>query len=198
MIALYRPGHSLLHRSPAWVKLAALAAIALAISFMGTWWPGLVGAAVVLSAAYLVAGLGLGELARQVLAVRWLVVVMAVSQLVFLPIPDALSNTLRVTIVIVLAALLTLTTAMSDLLDTLNAMLAPLGRLGVPTAQISLTIALAVTTIPVLASLSQQLLDAQRARMGRLQLGAFVVPMLVLSLKHADALADALRARGLD
>ncbi|GGA56734.1 cobalt ABC transporter [Pseudoclavibacter endophyticus] len=196
MIALYRAGTSPLHRSPAWVKLAGLAAIAVAISFFGAWWPGLGGAAAAVVVGFLVAGLGWRELGRQMVGIRWLVLLLVASQLVFLPIPEALANTLRVTLVVLLAALLTLTTPMSELLDTLTAMLSPLERIGVPTAQVSLTIALAVTTIPVLASLSRQLLDAQRARTGRLRLRAFVVPMLVLSLKHADELADALRARG--
>lgn len=198
MIALYRPGTSPLHRAPAWLKLVLLTGLILAISFAGTWWPGIAIAWALVALGYLVAGLGLGELARQVVVVRWLVLVMAVTQLVFLPIPDALANTLRVVAVIVLAALLTLTTRMSDLLDTLQAALAPFARIGVPTTQIGLTIALTITSIPVIASLAGQLRDAQLARTGTLRPGAFVVPLLVLSLKHADELADALRARGLD
>lgn len=198
MIALYRPGDSLLHRAPPWLKLALLALLVLAISFTGVWWPGIAGACALVALGYLVAGLGIGELARQVVRVRWLVLVMAVSQLVFLPIPDALANTARVTIVVVLAALLTLTTRTSDLLDTLQGMLGPFERFGVPTAQIGLTIALTITSIPVIASLAGQLRDAQLARTGTVRPGAFVVPLLVLSLKHADELADALRARGVD
>lgn len=198
MIPLYRPGRSPLHRAPAWSKLVGLAVLALAISFTGTWWPGVAGAVLVVVLGYAIAGLGLGELARQVVQVRWLIVVMAASQLLFLPIEQAVSGTLRVTIIIVLAALLTLTTRMRDLLDTLDAALSPLGRLGVPTAHVSLTIGLTITTIPVIAALAGQLREAQLARCGRLRLRAFVVPLLVLSLKHADELADALRARGID
>lgn len=196
MIALYRPGTSLVHRSPAWLKLLTLAGLVLGISFTGTWWPGIAAAWGIVVLGYLLAGLGVRELLRQVLLIRWLVLVMAVTQLVFLTVPDALANTLRVVSVIVLAALLTLTTRMGDLLDTLQAGLEPLQRVGVQTAQIGLTIALAVTSIPVIAGLAGQLRDAQLARTGKLRPAAFVVPLLVLSLKHADELADALRARG--
>lgn len=198
MIGLYRPGTSPLHRAPAWAKLLVLAALVVAISLFGTWWPGVAGAAVLVAIGYLVAGFGLGELARQVMLIRWLIVIMAVSQLIFLPIPDALTNTARVIVVVVLAALLTLTTRMSELLDTLHAALRPLERVGVPTWQIGLTLSLAISSIPVLASLAGQVRDAQLARTGRVRLRAFVVPLLVLSLKHADALADALRARGVE
>lgn len=198
MISLYRPGASLLHRAPAWLKLVTLAVLALAISLTGTWWLGIAAGCVIVAACYLISGLGLGELARQVVLVRWVVLVMAASQLAFLPLEHAITGTVRVTLVIVLAALLTLTTRTSDLLDALESAIAPLRRVGVPSAQISLLIALTITTIPVLAALGGQLRDAQIARTGRVQIRAFVVPLLVLSLKHADAVADALRARGLD
>lgn len=198
MISLYRPGHSLLHRAPPWSKLLVLAVLALAISFTGTWWPGLIAVCSIVALGYLVAGLGLRELARQVVQMRWVILVMSASQLLFLPLDQAVSGTVRVTAVIVLAALLTLTTRTSDLLDTLESALAPISRFGVPTAQISLTIGLTITTIPVLASLGARLREAQLARTGRVRLQAFVVPLLVLSLKHADELADALRARGID
>lgn len=197
MIALYRPGSSPLHRAPAWAKLLALSFLVVAISLVGTWWPGIAAAAVVVTAGYLVAGLGLGELARQIVKVRWLVVVMLVSQFVFAP-PSAFANTARVVVVVVLAALLTLTTRMSDLLETLQTALRPLDRLGVPTWQAGLTLALALSSIPVLASLAGQVRDAQVARTGRVRVRGFVMPLLVLGLKHADALADALRARGVD
>ena len=198
MIPLYEARDSPLHRLPAWGKLLGLVVLALALSFMGTWWPGLAGVWVLVIAGYVVAQLGLQHLVGQVLAVRFVVVIMVASQLLFLPIPDALANTLRVLAVLLLAALVTLTTRMSDLLEALQRALAPLAHLGVPTAQISLTIALTLSTVPVIAAYAGQLRDAQLARTGRVRLVALVVPLLVVSLKHADELADALRARGLD
>ena len=53
-----------------------------------------------------------------------------------------------------------------------------------------------ISTIPVLARLASDVREAQRARGGGRQPAHFVVPFLVVALKHADELGDALAARG--
>jgi biotin transport system permease protein len=48
----------------------------------------------------------------------------------------------------------------------------------------------------VLARLAHEVRQAQHARGGRPSLRYFATPFLVIALKHADALGDALTARG--
>jgi biotin transport system permease protein len=60
----------------------------------------------------------------------------------------------------------------------------------------ALTLTVTLTTIPVLAAVAQQVREAQRARGARAGLRSFAIPFLVMSLKHADELGDALTARG--
>ena len=57
-------------------------------------------------------------------------------------------------------------------------------------------LATTVTAIPVIAGFAAAIREAQRARGVRLLPHAVVVPLLVMSLKHADDLAEAMVARG--
>ncbi len=198
MIMLYRHGTSVIHRMPAGLKVLVFTLIALAIALSaGSGWA-LPVAGVVAVCLYLLAGLGVGTLLRQILAVRWVIVVMLLTQVLFLPVPVAVTNTGRVLVVIVLAALITLTTRIPALLDATERALAPLRRFGVNPASIGLLLALTITAIPVITGFATAIRDAQRARGAPVRLRTFAVPLLVMSLKHSDDLADALTARGIE
>lgn len=198
MIALYRPGHSPLHRLAAGPKILVFMIGAVAISLGVHGLSTLAAASVVVVLGYLLAGFGLGELGRQLVAVRWIVLVMAVMQLLFLPLTDALVNTGRVVLVVVLAALVTLTTRTGDMLEAVERGLRPLRRFGVNPAKVGLLLSLTITTIPVIAGFATGIRDAQRARGVRAGAARLAVPLLVASLRHADDLADALTARGVE
>jgi biotin transport system permease protein len=196
MVTLFRPGDGLLHRMPAGPKTVLLLALVLAVSLLpSTWWTA-VAAAAVCVIAYLVAGLGLRELGRQVVAVRWVVVVTLAGQLIFLGTEPAVANTARVTAAVVLAALLVLTTRVTALLDAIERGLGPLARLRLDPQRAALLLTVTLSTLPVLARLAHDVREAQRARGGRASLRLFAVPFLVVALKHADQLGDALTARG--
>ena len=198
MIMLYRHGTSVIHRMPAGLKVLVFTLIALAIALSaGSGWA-LPVAGVLAVCLYLLAGLGVGTLLRQILAVRWVIVVMLLTQVLFLPVPVAETNTGRVLVVIVLAALITLTTRIPALLDATERALAPLRRFGVNPASIGLLLALTITAIPVITGFATAIRDAQRARGAPVRLRTFAVPLLVMSLKHSDDLADALTARGIE
>ena len=198
MIGLYHPGTSLLHRTPAGVKVLVFAALTLAIALAagGVWTLPAAGSLII--ALYLLAGLGIRPLLLQLCAARWIVLVMLVTQVIFLPVLVALTNTGRVLIVIVLAALITLTTRIPALLDATERALAPFRRFGVNPAAIGLLLALTITAIPVIGGFATDIREAQRARGAPARLQTFVVPLLVMSLKHSDELADALTARGIE
>ncbi|WP_158865743.1 energy-coupling factor transporter transmembrane component T family protein [Leifsonia sp. AG29] len=201
MLTSYRPGSGALHRMPTGPKLLLVMVVVLGVSFLPSTWAaaGACGALPVL--AYALAGLGDGaggmrELGRQLIAVRWVIVVTAAGQLLFLPVEAAVANTARVTAVIVLASLLVLTTRVSDLLDTIEKAIGPLSLLRIDPARTALLLTVTLSTVPVLAGLAKQVREAQRARGGRAGLRAFAVPFLVVAFKHADELGDALTARG--
>lgn len=107
---------------------------------------------------------------------------------------------IAVTIVlaVAIAAIVTLTTSTSDLLDGLERALQPFRRVGVDPERVALTLALTARTIPVVAGFGSRLRDSGRARGVRLGVVPYAVGLVVLTLQHAERVGEALRARGID
>lgn len=197
-LSLYIPGTSPLHRLPASVKLFGLLVAGLIVTVPRPDARLLGVATVGVISLYLLARLGLAELARQVWAVRWILVVVLVGQLLFLPWHVAALASTRMLLAILLAALVTLTTRASDILEAIERGLRPLRRFGVRTERIALVLGMAIRAVPIVIDLAAEARDAQRARGVRGSTTAMVVSLLVGALRHADDVADALAARGMD
>ncbi|MDF2990379.1 MAG: ABC-type cobalt transport system, permease component CbiQ [Microbacterium sp.] len=201
MLSLYRPGDGWMHRMPAGPKLAFFSLVALLVAALPSAWVAVPIAVGVPVALYLGAGLGvraaLRELARQGWALRWVVVVTAVGQLMFLGPEPAAVNTARVVAALLVVGLLPLTTRVSTMLDAMERGMSPLRRVGVDPVRAALLLAVTLTMIPVLARLAAEIRDAQRARGLRPSLGRSALPFLIVALRHADDLGDALAARGI-
>ncbi|MBV1778508.1 energy-coupling factor transporter transmembrane protein EcfT [Paeniglutamicibacter sp. ABSL32-1] len=201
MLTLYRPGSGWLHRLPAGPKLLLVLFTVLAVSLLPSHWWTAAAAAAAAALGYALAGLGPGmagirELGRQVHALRWVIGITLASQLVFMGPEPAVANAARVTAAIALASLLALTTRVTELLDAIERGLRPLQRLGLDPQRIALLLTVAIGTIPVLGRRANEVREAQRARGARNNPRTFVVPFLIVALKHADELGDALTARG--
>lgn len=196
MIQSYLPGASVVHRMGAGPKLAVFAALALVSSAYphGAW--SVTVSLVVVCTLYLVARLPVKVLIVEMWRLRWLMLVLGSALWLFASPLTAWISTARVMSLLLLAALLTITTRMGDLLGVLRRMLRPLGRLGVDADAIAMTISLALTMIPVVAGFAHAVGEAQRARGIRLGLRT-TVPLMVRTLRHADEVGDALAARGL-
>ncbi|KJQ55583.1 energy-coupling factor transporter transmembrane component T family protein [Microbacterium sp. SA39] len=196
MIQLYRPGTSILHRASPGVKLGCLAAVALVLSM----YPhdalsiGIVLLAV--ACLYLVGGLGVRVLAVELWRLRAIIVVLGAALAVFVSPVAAWINTGRVVALLLLASLLTLTTRMAALLDVLRRLLHPLRRVGIDPEVVAMTFSLTLTMIPVIAGFAARVREAGLARGVRLGPRA-VVPLLVMTLRHADDVGEALTARGI-
>ncbi|PPF80322.1 cobalt ABC transporter permease [Subtercola sp. Z020] len=196
MLTLYRPGTGWLHRAPAGAKALVILAAVLTVSLLPSTYPF---AAIALGSAlvaYLVTGFGVAVLARQLVGLRWVILITLGAQLIFLPTEPAVANTSRVVGAVLIASLLVLSTRVVDLLDAFERGLGPLRRVGIDPARVSLVLAITMTTIPVLTRVATSIREAQRARGAGRGIRSFIIPFLVLSLKHADDLGDALTARG--
>lgn len=201
MLSLYRPGDGILHRAPAGPKLVGAIAVVLAMSLLPTtpWAAATAASACVL--AYASAGLhdgmrGMRRLGGALWALRYVVVLMALGQVLLMGVEPAVVNTVRVTAAVIVAGLVTLTTRVTDMLDAIERGLAPLWMLHIDPARVALALTITLSTLPQLAGLARSVREAQRARGVRAGLRTFAVPFLVLSLAHADELGDALAARG--
>jgi biotin transport system permease protein len=196
MLTLYRHGTGWMHRAPAGPKALVLLVVVLVVSLLPSTYLATAIAAAVVVIGYLVTGLGWRELGRQIVSVRWVIAITLGAQLLFLQTEPAVANSTRVLAAILLASMLVLTTRVGDLLDAFERALRPLARFGVDAERVALVLAVAITTVPVLTRLAAGVREAQRARGAGGGLKAFVIPFLVVALKHADDLGEALTARG--
>lgn len=196
MFSLFRPGNSILHRINGGPKIVALAVIVLLISIFGRSYFVLSIAAIAMVVTYLFAGFGLKSFLRDLWQTRWLALLMVVPQLIFLTLEQTVVNSGRVLISVMFATLLSLTTKTSDMMIAIECVLGPFRRFGVAPEVVALLLSITITTIPVLAGFVNQVRLAQVARGARPRLSRTAVPVLVLALKHADEMADAMAARG--
>ena len=193
----YLPGSTVLHRLPAGIKLVLLATTGVALTVLNRWWEPLAVLGVVL-ACYLLAGFPVRTLGAQLRSMSWVLLAISVFQLVVSGWRSMVDVIVTLAAMVLAAGLVSLTTSMEALTDVLLRSLRPFRRLGVAPERIALLISLSVRSVSVIAGLAQEVRDAQRARGLRRSARAFAVPLLVRSIRHAEALGEALMARGLD
>jgi energy-coupling factor transporter transmembrane protein EcfT len=107
---------------------------------------------------------------------------------------------------VIVAAILTMTTLPSDLVGGIERLLRPLQRVGIPSQDIAVMISMALRFIPMLLEEYERLRMAQMARGADFTTGslalriralvALTVPLLLSAFRRADELALAMEARG--
>jgi biotin transport system permease protein len=198
VIGLYRPGSSLLHRMPAGVKLLLLLLTIIAATLFART-PVAVGAvALTVAALFAVARIPVKVALAQLRPVLWMMLIIGIFQLIVTSPTRAIVVCGVLLISVALAALVTLTTRVTDMLDTVTRALQPLRRFGVDPDRIGLMLALAIRCIPILATIVHEVSEARKARGLQWSMTALATPVLVRALRTADALGDALIARGVD
>lgn len=194
MRSLFLERPTWLHAVPAWAKLAVLS---LAGTLLFATLNLAVLAACCAAAVLLFASLG-REARRAQLGLRGLAVVLALVLAFHLAMGTwqlGAQAALRLAALALLGLALTLTTRFSDLLDVIEALLAPLGRLGLRPQRIALAFALMLRFIEVFFLHWQQLDEACRARSGRPGGLRLLSPLVVLAFATAERVGDALSAR---
>lgn len=196
-LSLYLPGRSVLHRARAGVKLILLLVVGVGSVFLDRVWQVVAATALVL-AGYLVARIPMRVAARQVRPLLWIVLAVAGLQLLVNGWQRAVVVVGVISMLVLLAGLVTLTTRTTDMVDAVVSACRPLRAIGVDPERVGLLLAMSVRAVPVVVGLAEEVRDAQRARGLTASPRAFAVPLIVRSLRHADALGEALTARGVD
>ncbi len=196
-LGLYVPGSSVLHRAPAGAKLLVLVTAGLGALWLDEVWQVLVALVVVL-VGYGVAGLPIRVAGRQLRPLVWIAAGTAVFHVLVNGWERAFVVVGVLAVLVLLAALVTLTTRTTALVDAVVTACRPLRVLRVDAERVGLMIALGIRCVPVVVGLAQDVRDAQRARGLSASPRAFAVPLIVRSLRHADALGEAMVARGVD
>lgn len=123
---------------------------------------------------------------------------------------DAVMQTLyimtRLTLMIIITTLLTVSTKPMDLTLGIEDLLSPFKKIGVPSHEIAMMISIALRFIPTLIDETNRIMKAQASRGVDLKEGTFkekimailslIVPLFVSSFQRAEELADAMEARG--
>lgn len=120
------------------------------------------------------------------------------SPIVFTPLDAGVLVVVRLASLLLLASLVTLTTRSSDMIDALEKGLGWLYYLGINPGKVSLALSLALRFIPVLASITEEVREAQKARGLDKSVIAIAVPVIVRMLKMADDISAAIEARSYD
>ncbi len=194
MRAVYRPGDSALHRMPAGTKLLSLAVLAIWISTGG--WPAAVLGGAIVGFGWVLARLSVGD---AVAALRGLVLLAAIIFIAqaFLTSPTfAALIVTKLAILVLAATVVSMTTKVADMLGVLERVLAPLKLIGASPEQASFLIVLAIRFMPAIARIAGEVREAQRARGLERQPFAAAVPIMIRTLREADAVSEALAARG--
>ncbi|MFS0886793.1 energy-coupling factor transporter transmembrane component T family protein [Aeromicrobium sp. 179-A 4D2 NHS] len=194
-LGMYQPGTSPLHRLSPGPKLVALLVLAIVVLALKGPWSGLAFVGVSLALAAL-GRLSLRSVAR---ALRGFAIV-AVMLLAFNAWqngwPRAVEVVADLVALILAATVLTATTAVNDLLDTIVRSLAPFRRFGVDPQRVGLTFSLVLRAVPGTLELAAETRDAARARGLERSMRARTTPLVLRAVARARDTGDALHARG--
>ena len=113
--------------------------------------------------------------------------------------------TARITLIVLGASVLTLTTSPVELADAIESLLYPLKWIKFPVHEFALIMSIALRFIPTLLDETDRIIKAQKARGADFESGnvfkrakalvPVLIPLLISSFRRADELADAMDAR---
>lgn len=118
---------------------------------------------------------------------------------------NALKLSLRLMLLVMGPALLTLTTTPVELTDGLESLLKPLALIKLPIHELAIVMSIALRLIPTLMEETDKIMNAQKARGADFESGnlfkrakamlPILIPLFVSSFRRADELADAMDSR---
>ncbi|MDA0563205.1 energy-coupling factor transporter transmembrane protein EcfT [Streptomonospora sp. S1-112] len=194
---LYVPGDSWLHRAPAGAKLLVLVAAVSAVVAAANL-PAALAAAGAAVALHPLCGLGLRPVWRTLRALAPFLALIALFQLVAGDAPAAARLCAQLAGAVLLSGLVTATTRVSAMLTLFERLARPLAVVGADPRRVGLVLALTIRCIPMVAESWRASREAYIARGLRGRPHVLVVPVVVGLLRSAEAMGEALTARGID
>jgi energy-coupling factor transporter transmembrane protein EcfT len=213
------PGDSPVHRLDPRVKI--LSALLLSIVILNAGLAESIAVTMFLLAAAALSGLSARRITEALKPLAWFFAILFFLHLFFTdgrPIFPAspavtyeglergLSVTWQFVALVVSAAILTMTTAPSELVGGLEKLLRPFNRIGVPSYDIAIMVSVALRFVPTLLEEVERMKEAQVARgadfasgglVRRLKkMATLVIPLVLCTFRRADELALAMEGRG--
>lgn len=119
---------------------------------------------------------------------------------------NGIMMSVRLLIVVVATSLLTLTTSPARLIESMEHLMSPLGRVGFPAHELAMMMSISLRFIPTMAVEAEKLIKAQNARGAHFDAGnpmrraqswlSVLIPLFIMTMRRADELAMAMEARG--
>jgi len=196
-LAVYVPRDSVVHRLPAGTKLLLLVLAAVGVLALQQPWQVVVVLALI-AVLYGAARIPWRTALEQVRPLLWFLLALGLFQVVVAGWQRAVVVAGAMLGLVLLATLVSLTTRTTAMVDVVVRWLRPLRRVGVDPERVGLLVALGIRSVAVIIELAREVRQAQLARGSSSSPLAFIVPLVVRTLRHADRLADALVARGVE
>ena len=195
LLGIYQPGTTFLYRMSAGAKLLAMAAISVVTVVFRS--PAtsvaLVAFVIVLLA---VARVRLGLLLRTLRGLLVVMTLITAYQVWQQGWAHAVTVVGALVGLILLATVLTVTTSVDEMLDTVTRAVRPFRRFGVDPDLVALAFSLMIRGIPTTIELASETRQAAMARGLERNPRALVTPMVLRTVAHARATGEALHARG--
>lgn len=196
LLGVHQPGTTLLHRAWPGAKLAALAVLSVVTVVFRS--PevsvGVLALAVVL---LLWARVRVGLVLRTLRGVLVVMTLLAAYQTWQRGWEHAVTVVGALVALLLLATVLTVTTAIDAMLDTVVRIVRPFRRLGVDPDAVALAFALMIRGIPTTLDIAAETRQAALARGLDRNPRAFLTPLVIRVVAHARATGEALHARGI-
>ncbi|MFD2173513.1 energy-coupling factor transporter transmembrane component T family protein [Rhodobacter lacus] len=186
--------HAFLKQLPAGAKLAALALVGTGIVVVNDWRV-MLALALCAAVAFRLASTGPARLSRQVRPMLWMLALLFAAQLWLADWQSGVLVVMRIVTLVLLAALVTLTTPAEAMIATIERGLKPFARFGVDPGRVGLAFSLALRFIPVIGEEAERVREAQAARGLERNPLALLLPLIVRVLKSAEDVAAAIEAR---
>jgi biotin transport system permease protein len=196
LLGLHQPGTTWLHRLPAAAKLIGLLAASITVVVLRGPVSGVVGLAVAVGLAAW-SGAGVRVLLRSLRVLLLTAALLLAYTAWQRGWERAVEVTADLLALVLLATVVTVTTAIDEILDALTRGLGPMRRLGVDPERVALAFSLMIRAVPTTLDLATQTRDAARARGLERDPRARLVPLVIRSVAHARATGEALDARGI-
>jgi biotin transport system permease protein len=195
MGSLYLPGQTWLHRVSPGLKLGLLALGGTGLMWLRTPLPLLF---VLLLICFFLhsAGASLTQVWQQLRVLVWMMLVFAGLSAWSEGGAQAVAMLLRLSILVLAALLVSMTTSLTQMMQVVVWLLAPFARLGwVNAERVALSVGLTLRLIPELGVQWHEIREAQVARGCTPNPFTMTVPMLTRTLRRAHEIAEAIDAR---
>ena len=196
MLTLTSPVEIWAHRLPAGAKLGLLCAFTILLFALKT--PAALLIAAAATAALIASGGAVfAKTSLSMLRPLWpFVLIVAIWHLWTREPAQGASIVIRMITAVAAANFVTMTTRLSDMITVLETLTKPLARLGLSPRALALAVALTIRFIPVTLTRMQVIRESWRARSPRRPGWRILLPATLAALDDAEAVAEALRARG--